>query len=428
MTLYNIIMCRLRNKIGIRLSALFIGVLSVVLCGSCSKESSDNTNVRKTRRTLLVYMVAENSLARYAMTDESEMLLGTRYMKDNDNVVVFIDDRAKPRIYNLNNKISQTVTTFSGIKPVLEYDTDFNSAAASSLDAFLRYAMDKYPSDEYALVLWSHASGWINSTFAEDTKAATAPMRSFGIDNQLNTERDIGHQMNIPDLAEVLKRYPKFDFLMFDACFMQTIEVAYELRDCAKYIIGSPAEIPADGAPYTQILKSFFSETLDAQAVTRAYYDVYSTSTAGLLISCLKCDELQPFADYMLKLMPICHNSLMTANYSSVQDYFFYDSWRSDKVVMTDMYDMLSVMQNVLTEDELAQWRLHFDRLVPLALSTGSWYSIYNKRKNTVKSGQYGGISMLVPLEKYNIRDVKLIQDFYTIMEWGKTIWLPFKN
>ena len=59
--------------------------------------------------------------------------------------------------------------------------------------------------------------------------------------------------MDLPDLAEVLSPY-RFDYILFDACFMGSVEVLYELRHSARYFIASPAEILADGFPYHLIL------------------------------------------------------------------------------------------------------------------------------------------------------------------------------
>ena len=51
--------------------------------------------------------------------------------------------------------------------------------------------------------------------------------------------------MNISDLVEVLDDdMPHFDFIMFDACFMMSIEVAYAVRNYADYYMGCPTENP----------------------------------------------------------------------------------------------------------------------------------------------------------------------------------------
>ena len=58
----------------------------------------------------------------------------------------------------------------------------------------------------------------------------------------------------------------KWKFIFADCCNMMGAEVAYELRNCADYLIGSPAEIPAKGAPYTPMVQHFFSQSEDFYA------------------------------------------------------------------------------------------------------------------------------------------------------------------
>ena len=80
-----------------------------------------------------------------------------------------------------------------------------------------------YPAQEYRLILWSHGTSWL---------PAGSSLRSFG--------EDSGKQMNIPDLAENLPI--KFDFILFDACLMGSVEVVYELKEKANFIISSSTE------------------------------------------------------------------------------------------------------------------------------------------------------------------------------------------
>ncbi|MBW1675421.1 MAG: hypothetical protein JRF30_01090 [Deltaproteobacteria bacterium] len=50
----------------------------------------------------------------------------------------------------------------------------------------------------------------------------------------------------------------KIDILGLDACLMNMIEVAYQLKDCVQVMVGSEEEEPFDGWPY-HITKSFTS-------------------------------------------------------------------------------------------------------------------------------------------------------------------------
>ena len=57
---------------------------------------------------------------------------------------------------------------------------------------------------------------------------------------------------------------------------MQAVEVAYELRDCADYIIGSPSEIPGTGAPQSVLISSFFKKENFAIEIAKKYYEAYA--------------------------------------------------------------------------------------------------------------------------------------------------------
>ena len=49
--------------------------------------------------------------------------------------------------------------------------------------------------------------------------------------------------MNITQMARAMKGLPKLDYIFADCCNMMCAEVAYELKDATRYLIGSPAEI-----------------------------------------------------------------------------------------------------------------------------------------------------------------------------------------
>ena len=60
---------------------------------------------------------------------------------------------------------------------------------------------------------------------------------------------------------------------------MSCVEVAYDLRHAAQYIIASPTEIMGDGFPYGTVAPLFFRETLDPQAICSAFVDHYRNLT-----------------------------------------------------------------------------------------------------------------------------------------------------
>lgn len=383
---------------------------SATIC-SCSKDD-DNGKGKDIgpSRTVLVYMAAENSLDEFAGSDMQEMLAGLSKLGPNDNLVVFIDDTRLPRLYYLNRKTK--AVSINDLKVNYTYKNELNSASAQTLDMVLKQVTDKFKSDTYGLVFWSHGSGWIE-------KERYVKTRSFGVDNQRNSDSENdGEQMSIIDMASVLKKYKNIEFIFFDSCFMQTIEVAYELKDCAKYILGSPAEIPGEGAPYNYIMMSLFAKSYNPGNTLQAFYDYQSMQDPyGVIVSAIQTSELDNFAKTMKTYFD--KYSFLDKDYSGCLNYYMYEKWNTSDVLYRspDMYDIEGIMKKNLDETEMAEWQKAYDRLVISHYATNSWYSAFKDGFMKVNGRPCGGVAMYLPFEKYNKE--QFYKD-YKNTAWGK--------
>lgn len=109
---------------------------------------------------------------------------------------------------------------------------------------FLEWGAVNYPAERYFLILWDHGTGWTLS-----------PHRSFGSD------WSSGNQLSISngDLQRGVKGFynatgKKLHIIGFDACLMQQIEVAYEVKGYARIQIAPQTLWPIAGLPYDEIL------------------------------------------------------------------------------------------------------------------------------------------------------------------------------
>ena len=411
-----------------RVQQMLMGLSLMLLLTACHHDK-DKPEVHDytLARTVLVYMVAENSLSPYATysssnspSDIDEMLAAKTSLTKNDHLVIYLDNVGEPRIYDITNKTK--ATKFSELKPAYTFPKEVNSASPDVLAEVLTYVEKHYPADVYGLIGWSHGSAWVSSTYEGDKKA---PRRSFGLDNGQNNYLNIGHQMNIDEMAAALATFPKFEFILFDACFMQSVEVAYELRHCAKYLIGSPAEIPAPGAPYHEIVPVMFDDTKTAPHIAQSYYEYYASSYYGSLMSVVDCTELEGFAAVTHRMIEQHRNDLLNLSYGDRLNYFSYD-WVGYKSTYPDFYDMQGLMQAVLTEEEYSEWKAAFDKMCVAAYHSSSWYSAYPVSKGgnhwTVNEEQYCGLSMFVPLDKYKYGAVNFSAD-YQNTSWAQDVW-----
>ncbi|MCR5312374.1 MAG: hypothetical protein K6E54_01760 [Bacteroidaceae bacterium] len=181
--------------------------------------------------------------------------------------------------------------------------------------------------------------------------------------------------MNITSLVNVLKKCPHLDFLMFDACYMQSIEVIYELRSCADYIIGTPAETPADGAPYQLILPMFFNTEFTPSDIIETYYNSYINwrSSCGVVFSVVKSAELDIFYSATREKLSKYKSSIYDMNLLSVSQYLnlYMDRWDYN----VKLYDIKAFMHAVLSDDEFAEWLTALDGILDSYKISSSIYS-----------------------------------------------------
>lgn len=401
---------------------LFSILFLVLILAGCEKNNSDSPEPQINDRTVLVYMVAENSLSSFIYEDINEILKAKNDIPNNCELILYIDDLNKPRIYNITNKTEGQL--LSQLKAEYEYDEDPNSASADVFGQVMKYVENKHKASKYGIVMWSHGSGWIESTYSGDQETrGLHPKTAFGLDNQKNTSSDVGHQMNIDALAKALSNFQNIDYIIFDACFMQTIESAYELRNAVRYIISSPAEIPGYGAPYDLTVKHLFRSEFNPDAYIKEYYEYYLNNHEvgmGACLSAIDTKKLEMFADVTRQCLQGV--SLADSSYVGVQNYFLYNRW-SSMADMPDCYDMQGIMMKQLPEDVYPIWKDAFDEVVVAKYATPTWYSAYGRYDLAIDPDQYGGVSMFIPLQKYIDN-----QDSQFWRQFQKTAWYKRLN
>ncbi len=353
---------------------LLTAILVLLLCASCH----DELELPKTtwKRVVVVYIMGENSLSTYAQRDLNEIRSAMKTIPDSCQLVVFFDN-------SRNNEYPQILTfDKSGEKTLFAYKTDPLSTDSATLRQVLRTVTKESPADQYGLVMWSHGSGWLPQQ----------PRYSIGVDNGKNSFSNIGTEMEIPTLANILRQSgERWTYVFFDACFMQTIEVAYELRDCVDWCIASPAEIPAEGAPYNEMLPTLFDD--QPWRIAEAYYDFYKTR-GGIVISALRTSEMEQLATATAPLIARLPSYPAT---EGVQQYFaleYPEQWEPE------FFDMGSAIHAWFDSDYQA-WLQTARKAVPYRFATQQWETAYPEFYNPTLTDEANilGISMYIPTE-----------------------------
>ena len=348
-----------------------IYLLGTLLCAwmlaACSS-SHDEPEVTK-NRTVLVYIAADNSLASLAMSDYNEMKEGMLNSACSAlNLLVYIDTGSNPRLVELK-KSKESVEE----KVLVQYENDRNSCGLAETQEVFRTVFDNeaYKADGYGLIYWSHADGWApyqnpNTRWIGQDKNGTGDCR-----------------MNLDDFVTALQSVPHLDFLMIEACFTSTVEVAYALRRAAEYYIACPTEAPGPGAPYDVTVPLMaVAGTGAALKMAETYYDYYESMydgsvqptdshwTAGIALCVLKNAALDHLADATATALQTAQGWDGMAG----GDVFDYDQ-RSDWSGHVGYYDMDQLMRLTVTADAYQAWKSAYQAAISFWKTTPKNYS-----------------------------------------------------
>lgn len=383
-----------------RLLYIIIYIAGFISLSACHRHDLPEPQ-EKARRTVIVYMMAENTLSRFAYYDSTEMAKATLDIPADCNLLLYKDDASLPTITRMNSE--------TGNKLWKKYKYDQDSADSTVMLRTLTELVHKFPSEHYALVLWSHASGWIPKR------------KTIGVDNNRNSSNsNFGTEMNITTLRGVLEQLPHMDFILFDACDMQNIEVAHELRNTTDYIIGSPSEIPGNGAPYDRIMSAMMQG--DAIEIAEQYYQHYENG-AGVALSVVDCSMIDSLAEITAPLIEEVWSRRKSIDTDNIQYYVPFESTNKP-----DGQDIRGMLHSVLPDSTYQQWEKTLLQAIPWHKATNSWTTIFRGSKHCTLTDpdHYSGLSMFVPQEKYEPygwNEAFRQTSWYQAARWDRTGW-----
>lgn len=361
--------------------------LAFFLFVACEKEDV----VPATQRTVLVYMAGDNSLSSYIDRNLDSIASGClRADLDAGNLLVYADSRKDaPQLIQFlkdgNGKVRQQV---------VETYEEGNSASSENLRQIIRDVSQRFPAESMGLVLWSHGTAWLPSDL-------DSYLRSFGQD---------GDQfMELNDLADALRDF-HFDFLLFDACYMGSIEVAYALRHCTDYLIASPTEVLADGFPYQEIVPMMFEPQVRPAGIAEAfytYYDRLNGAVRSASVSVVQTDQLEQLAD-------ACHPILDAQKLETLEKIPLEQVQALEYLGRNvhTLYDMEDYLSQIASEEEAEVLRQALGRAVVYKACTP--YN-YFANPGPVKIDRFSGLSIYAPqaaLLKLNA--------WYSQLEWAR--------
>jgi hypothetical protein len=212
---------------------------------------------------------------------------------------------------------------------------DTNTGDPEVLEEFLDFGISSFPAEKCALILWNHGSGLYvppemlaKSCAASHRELAsratprlhrrffhTTRERLLQLDPQrrgIAYDDRSGDCLDNQELKRVLGTAHqllgrKVDVVGMDACLMTMIELAYQIRDHARVLVGSEELEPGAGWPYEAILRDLAARpTMTgrdlATAVVGRYVESYRQTGMDVTQSAIDLSSLEPLVDAVDRL------------------------------------------------------------------------------------------------------------------------------
>lgn len=284
------------------------------------------------------------------------------------------------------------------------------SASGETISEVLEYVKSHYPSRDYGILLSSHSTGYLPAGFYANPDSyvfgsdglssgmmqygryaqrgfSAVPYREAPLISDGPLVKTIGqdqhartsYEMEIEDFAAAIPVGMNISYIIFDACLVGGIEVAYSLKDKCGMLAFSQTEVLSDGFPYTTMGERIFNQGHNVKGICEDFFQHYDAQTNSSMrsatISLVDCSGVDRLADVCKELFDKYRNKILQIDASSVQKYFRYSyHWFYD---LRDILVKCNITQEELEKlDEALQECVIYANATPAFMAGSGGFSI----------------------------------------------------
>ena len=375
-----------------------------------------------------------NNLSYDLYEDIEDMIQGDLPEYGYRENVVLVLRHGTSKSYNYSQPSAPVLTHIYSKGEEIIYDTlkvysDTTVAARKSVvNDVLNIAKKRFPAKHYGMLISSHATGW-----APQGYCYSPPDKSSGTIFSLNADqyegpakyydespllKSVGSHYNgsparsieieIPDLADAIPMH--LDYILFDACFMGCVEVAYELKEKCDKICFSQTEVLSGGMDYDTLLSVLFDKDgVDLTVCAENYFNMYKNQTASFMrsatVSVVDCQKLEPLAQIVAKNSDAIRSLSESNERRNVQGYFQprYSRYHG---IFFDLEDILN--KSNISDHDMEELQEALNDCILCKYST-------NKFLDEFSINTHSGLSMYLP-----DADREILNEYYKTLKWGK--------
>lgn len=297
-----------------------------------------NKKISKPYLFLLYFAGDNNGMNKYLNSNLDSITKGLNNFNNSKIAAFFDSDKDGAYLYEINppaNVFSSSAITDLSYSTPWILNNSANSGSYKTVAEFLKWANNRYADKKYTkiLIVGSHGSGSYGQTF--DSRS------------MCNDKSESNSYITTDQFAQGLReggfsKENMLDILITDVCLCGQIEEAYEYKDCVKYLVNSPNEIPGSGIPYEEMMNSISNEsTLEdiGKNIVKLYAEKYYRNTSynrPLTLTCSNLENIAPMAnltsslaDFFIthkeyqKILASENNSYLKCD-NEINDYFYF--------------------------------------------------------------------------------------------------------
>lgn len=279
-----------------------IATLFIVVGVSCS--NGDNPDgpdgpVTPVGQTVFMFFPWSNSLlSDFRRTvEDMQTVVAQRSMKDERVMVFMATSECEAVLFELKKQNGQCLTD------TLRRYSDRPFTSRQWLTSLFSEVLTLAPASRYGMVVGCHGLAWVPVQGQRNARKKLGSQERIDEEDNLYKEEridkegdDLMHfevqgpvttrfiggtypetQIETTDLADAMADAGfHTEYILFDACYMSSVEVAYELKDVTHYLIASPTEVISYGFPYITMGKHLLG-TPNYKGIADSFISFYSS-------------------------------------------------------------------------------------------------------------------------------------------------------
>jgi len=221
--------------------------------------------------TVICYFAGDNFLDWFMKENMKELIKAGS--SSNINVIAFLDTTDnETKVFEVNKDDLVRVPT-----RIVNYswaESELNTGDPGTFIDYASWAVREYPAENYFIILGGYGEGWIGLMHDMNNGQGDIDILSLNeLEYALKTISNEIYNINGKE---------KIDVLGLDACYMGMLEVMYQVKDYANYLISSENEEALDGWPYDKLIETIInSPEMDSSLFSNSIVDTYLDSAKG---------------------------------------------------------------------------------------------------------------------------------------------------